>query len=147
MGKVQYKLHKGHWTNSSGSLIKIEINFLPNRTRLKLTLTWQFRSSWATDFFRVTSSSISNVLDRDEGACFLKSCLWPSSDVTGRLQNRKSDAEEEVTLKKYVAHDGQNCQAGCQVMHKGRFILEHAVSWIYALSCVLCIMITVLSVV
>ena len=37
-----------------------KINFLPNKTRLKLTLTWQFRPSWATDFFRVTSSSASD---------------------------------------------------------------------------------------
>ena len=44
------------------------------------------------------------------GSLLFKSCLWPSSDVTWGLQNRKSDAEEEVTLKKSVAHDGRNCQ-------------------------------------
>ena len=44
------------------------------------------------------------------GGLLFKSCLWPSSDVTWRPQNRKSDAEEEITLKKSVAHDGRNCQ-------------------------------------
>ena len=33
-----------------------------------------------------------------------------TSDITQRPQNRKSDAEEEVTLKKYVALNGRNCQ-------------------------------------
>ena len=36
--------------------LKLKENFLLNRTRLKLTLTWQFCLSLATDFFRVTSS-------------------------------------------------------------------------------------------
>ena len=40
--------------------ITCEINFHPNRTRLKLTLIWQFRLSWATDFFRMISSSASD---------------------------------------------------------------------------------------
>ena len=55
-----------------------------------------------------------------------KSCLCPSSDVTWRPQNRKSDAEEEVTLKKSVAHDGRNCQVSVNfnlVLFGRKFIL------------------------
>ena len=38
------------WADSLGSLSETEVNFLLNRTRLKLTLTRQFRPSWAMDF-------------------------------------------------------------------------------------------------
>ena len=57
-------------------------------------------------------------------SCF-KSCLWSSSDVARRRQNRKLDAEEEVTLKKSVAHDGRNCQVSVNfnlVMFGWKFI-------------------------
>ena len=43
-----------YWTDSSGSLIKCWSRFLLTRTKVDLTLTWQFRPSWATNFFRVT---------------------------------------------------------------------------------------------
>ena len=40
--------------------INLELNLYPNRTRLKLTLTWQFFPLWVADFFRETSSSTSD---------------------------------------------------------------------------------------
>ena len=59
---VKCVLFRNYWkhANLSCLLFFFEINFLPNKTRLKLTLTRQFRPSWATDFFRVTSSSASD---------------------------------------------------------------------------------------
>ena len=46
------------------------------------------------------------IINRDKGAYFLSQVnpLLISHD------NRMSNAEEEVTLKKSVPHDGQNCQ-------------------------------------
>ena len=104
-----------YWTDLSGSFFKLEVNFLLNSTALKLTLTWHFHPSWATDFFR------------DGVWCKCPVHTWIHLDQKKRNQShepwwgglyflshvyepQKSDAEKEVTLKKSVAHDRRNLQ-------------------------------------
>ena len=42
----------------------------------------------------------------------VRPCLQPSSDITWQTSTRKSDAEEEVTLKKSVIHTGRTKLSG-----------------------------------
>ena len=59
----------------------------------------------------------------------LKSCLWSSSDIPGQPSNQKSDEMDgsliKDTMKKFVAHEGQNCLVSVYLGSDYKNFLSH----------------------